>query len=51
MRWEAIVMRKSWSRDLDMDLIRQARNSWHLYRDRQPECYAAITKPLSSYVP
>ena len=32
-------------RDLDMDMIRQVRNSWQFYRDRRPESYAAITKP------
>jgi N-carbamoylputrescine amidase len=32
-------------RDLDMDMIRQVRNTWQFYRDRRPDSYAAITKP------
>jgi beta-ureidopropionase len=32
-------------RDLDMDMIRQVRNTWQFYRDRRPESYVAITKP------
>ena len=30
--------------DLDMDLIRQVRNTWQFYRDRRPETYKAITE-------
>jgi N-carbamoylputrescine amidase len=29
--------------DLDLDLIREVRNTWQFYRDRRPETYAAIT--------
>ena len=32
-------------RDLDMDMVRQVRNSWQFYRDRRPDSYAAIAKP------
>ena len=31
--------------DLDLDLIREVRNTWQFYRDRRPETYAAITAP------
>jgi N-carbamoylputrescine amidase len=31
--------------DLDMDLIREVRNTWQFYRDRRPETYAALTAP------
>jgi beta-ureidopropionase len=31
--------------DLDMDLIREVRNTWQFYRDRRPETYGAITAP------
>lgn len=29
--------------DIDLDLIREARNTWQFYRDRRPETYGAIT--------
>src|SRR6187397_1453854 len=29
--------------DLDLDLIREVRNTWQFYRDRRPESYGAIT--------
>ncbi len=29
--------------DLDLDLIREVRNTWQFYRDRRPETYGAIT--------
>ena len=29
--------------DLDLDLIREVRNTWQFFRDRRPETYAAIT--------
>jgi N-carbamoylputrescine amidase len=32
-------------RDLDLDMIREVRNSWQFYRDRRPDSYVAITKP------
>ena len=32
-------------RDLDLDLIREVRNSWQFYRDRRPESYTAVVKP------
>lgn len=32
-------------RDLDMDLVRTARNNWQFYRDRRPDAYAPITAP------
>ena len=28
--------------DLDLDLIREVRNTWQFYRDRRPESYGAI---------
>jgi N-carbamoylputrescine amidase len=31
--------------DLDLDLIREVRNTWQFYRDRRPESYEAIGKP------
>jgi N-carbamoylputrescine amidase len=29
--------------DLDLDLIKEVRNTWQFYRDRRPETYGAIT--------
>lgn len=29
--------------DLDLDLIREVRNTWQFYRDRRPESYQALT--------
>jgi beta-ureidopropionase len=31
--------------DIDLDLIREVRNTWQFYRDRRPETYAALTAP------
>jgi beta-ureidopropionase len=31
--------------DLDLKMIREARNTWQFYRDRRPETYGAITAP------
>lgn len=31
--------------DLDLDLIREVRNTWQFFRDRRPETYGAITAP------
>jgi beta-ureidopropionase len=31
--------------DLDLDLIRQVRNTWQFYRDRRPETYNSLTAP------
>jgi N-carbamoylputrescine amidase len=31
--------------DLDLDLIREVRNTWQFYRDRRPETYGPITAP------
>lgn len=31
--------------DLDMDMIREVRNTWQFFRDRRPETYGAITAP------
>jgi N-carbamoylputrescine amidase len=31
--------------DLDLDMIREVRNTWQFYRDRRPETYGAITAP------
>src|SRR3954468_14466471 len=30
--------------DLDLDLIREVRNTWQFFRDRRPETYEALTK-------
>ena len=30
--------------NLDFDMIREVRNTWQFYRDRQPETYGAITE-------
>ena len=32
-------------RDLDLDLIREVRNTWQFYRDRRPDSYSSIPKP------
>ncbi len=32
-------------RDLDLDLIREVRNSWQFFRDRRPDTYTAIAAP------
>ena len=32
-------------RDLDMELVRTARNNWQFYRDRRPDAYDPITAP------
>ena len=32
-------------RDLDMDLIRQARTDWQFYRDRRPDSYGDLVRP------
>ncbi len=29
--------------DMDLDLIREVRNTWQFFRDRRPETYGAIT--------
>jgi N-carbamoylputrescine amidase len=31
--------------DIDLDLIREVRNTWQFYRDRRPDTYGAITAP------
>jgi beta-ureidopropionase len=31
--------------DLDLDMIREVRNTWQFYRDRRPECYGEICEP------
>src|SRR2546427_3352979 len=31
--------------DMDLDLIREVRNTWQFFRDRRPETYGAITAP------
>lgn len=31
--------------DIDLDLIREVRNTWQFFRDRRPETYDAIVKP------
>src|ERR1700738_4880017 len=31
--------------DLDLDMIRDVRNTWQFYRDRRPETYGQITAP------
>jgi N-carbamoylputrescine amidase len=33
------------TRDIDLDLIREVRNSWQFYRDRRPDSYTATVKP------
>jgi len=30
--------------DMDLDLIREVRNTWQFFRDRRPESYGAITE-------
>lgn len=32
-------------RDLDLDLLREVRNSWQFYRDRRPDSYERTTQP------
>ncbi len=31
--------------DVDLDMIREVRNTWQFFRDRRPETYGAITAP------
>ena len=31
--------------DLDLDMIREVRNSWQFYRDRRPETYGGLVSP------
>ncbi len=31
--------------DLDLDLIREVRNTWQFFRDRRPETYSEIVQP------
>jgi beta-ureidopropionase len=31
--------------DMDLDLIREVRNTWQFYRDRRPETYGPLTAP------
>src|SRR5258708_5019009 len=31
--------------ELDLDMIRQVRNTWQFFRDRRPETYGGICKP------
>jgi len=33
------------TRDIDLGLIREVRNSWQFYRDRRPDSYTAVVKP------
>jgi beta-ureidopropionase len=33
------------ARDLDLDTIREVRNSWQFYRDRRPDSYTATVRP------
>jgi len=30
---------------LDLDMIRDVRNTWQFYRDRRPETYGPVTAP------
>ncbi len=30
--------------DLDLDMIREVRNTWQFFRDRRPETYGSITQ-------
>jgi N-carbamoylputrescine amidase len=30
--------------DIDLDLIREVRNTWQFYRDRRPDSYGDLTK-------
>lgn len=32
-------------RDIDLDVIREVRNSWQFYRDRRPDSYTATVRP------
>ena len=34
--------------DLDLDLVRQVRNTWQFYRDRRPEMYGDMADPMAS---
>ena len=31
--------------DLDLDMVRQVRNTWQFYRDRRPDMYEDLVKP------
>jgi beta-ureidopropionase len=34
--------------DLDLDLVREVRNTWQFYRDRRPEMYGDMADPMAS---
>jgi N-carbamoylputrescine amidase len=34
--------------DLDLDKVREVRNTWQFYRDRRPELYGDIANPMAS---
>jgi N-carbamoylputrescine amidase len=31
--------------ELDLDMIREVRNTWQFFRDRRPETYTPLTQP------
>jgi len=31
--------------DLDMDLVREVRDTWQFYRDRRPDMYGDVSAP------
>ena len=33
--------------DLDLDKVREVRNTWQFYRDRRPEMYGDISNPMA----
>ncbi len=37
--------------DLDLDMIREVRNTWQWFRDRRPETYGPVTRTLASQPP
>ena len=32
-------------RDLDMDMVKQVRDTWQFYRDRRPDAYEDLVRP------
>jgi N-carbamoylputrescine amidase len=34
--------------DLNLDLVREVRNTWQFYRDRRPEMYSDLADPMAS---
>ena len=42
--WKVNPLSREIDLDMDLDLIREVRNTWQFFRDRRPETYGAITE-------